>query len=78
VIHNNITKVIHNNIIKVIHNDTSKVIANTTFRDVSYATPRVTTNYTSIMDEVEGDIFFTECVNHPNTFIQGQYVFLLY
>ena len=26
-------------------------------------------------DEVEGDNFFTECVNHPNTFIQGQYVF---
>jgi hypothetical protein len=29
-------------------------------------------------DEVEGDHFFTECVNHSNTFIQGQYVFLLY
>jgi hypothetical protein len=26
-------------------------------------------------DEVEGDNFVTECVNHPNTFIQGQYVF---
>jgi hypothetical protein len=28
-----------------------------------------------IRDEVEGDNIFTECVNHPNTFIQGQYVF---
>ena len=26
-------------------------------------------------DEVEGDNFFTKCVNHPNTSIQGQYVF---
>jgi hypothetical protein len=25
-------------------------------------------------DEVEGENMFTECVNHPNTFIQGQYV----
>jgi hypothetical protein len=24
------------------------------------------------------DNVFRECVNHPNTFIQGQYVFLLY
>ena len=23
-------------------------------------------------------IIFSQCVNHPNTFIQGQYVFLLY
>jgi hypothetical protein len=26
-------------------------------------------------DKVSGDNFFTECLNHPNTFIQGQYVF---
>ena len=26
-------------------------------------------------DEVERDNFFTECVNHPNIFIQGQYVY---
>ena len=28
-----------------------------------------------ITREVSGDKIFTVCVNHPNTFIQGQYVF---
>jgi hypothetical protein len=37
--------------------------------------PMLRKKYTSSRDEVEADNFFTECVNHPNTFIQGQYVF---
>jgi hypothetical protein len=28
-----------------------------------------------ITREVSGDNFYIVCVNHPNTFIQGQYVF---